>query len=136
VNNLQRFFIYLVHAFRLTTVYGGFLLLLALCVPRASIGADDEGKYRIYGYGTHACGQFVEARKKSHDAPYSTWITGYLTAFNKQPSTFSILGTTALDETMEWVEQYCTKHPRETLAEAAEALVLELYPKRITQESK
>jgi len=126
---------------RLRTIQLWFLLILPLLAPLSGTCADANGSYAIHGYGADSCGKFVEARKGSRNSVenglYASWVGGYLTSVNSYyPNTYSISGATDMDGLMLWIENYCNKNPLQIFARAVDALVTELYSKRITQRPK
>ena len=73
-----------------------------------------------------------QARSNSLDLPYRHWLTGYLTAVNKlTKATVDMRGTTDIDGMLGLLEHYCIKNPQHSFSRAMEALVADLYPKRM-----
>jgi hypothetical protein len=96
-------------------------------------GNDGKGNYVALGFGSESCQTFLLARSNHLDLPYRHWLTGYLTAVNKlTKETVDIRGTTDIDGMVGFLEQYCRKHPLHSFSQAVEALVKDLYPKRLT----
>src|SRR6266436_4006858 len=112
-------------------------MLLLFFVPLAGRGSDVKGNYVALGFGSEACQTFLQARSNGLDLPYRHWVTGYLTAVNKlTKDTVDMRGTTDIDGMLLSLTQYCIKHPLHTFSRAVEALVKELYPKRMTHMPK
>jgi hypothetical protein len=112
-------------------------MLLLFCVPLVGRGSDAKGNYVALGFGSEACQTFLQARSNGLDLPYRHWLTGYLTAVNKlTKDTVDMRGTTDIDGMLWVLEQYCIKNPLHTFSRAMEALVKELYPKRMTHMPK
>ena len=110
-----------------------WLMLLLCFMPLAGRGGDAQGNYVILGFGAEACQTFLQARSNGLDMAYRHWLTGYLTAVNKLTNnTVDMRGTTDTDGTLRLLEQYCIKHPLHSFSRAAESLVTDLYPKRLT----
>ena len=110
-----------------------WLILLLCFMPVAGQGRDAQGNYVALGFGLEACQTFLQARSNGLDMPYRHWLTGYLTAVNKlTKETVDIRGTTDIDGMVGFLEQYCRKHPLHSFSQAVEALVKDLYPKRLT----
>jgi hypothetical protein len=62
------------------------------------------------------------------------WLSGYLNAYNSlTPNTDNILGNSDFAGALQWVKIYCEKNPLKTTDDAAAALIIELYPHRITK---
>jgi hypothetical protein len=60
-------------------------------------------------------------------------LTGYLTAVNKlTKDTVDIRGSTDIDGMLGLLEQYCIQHRQHSFSRAVEALVKDLYSKRMT----
>ena len=85
------------------------------------------------GFGSESCETFLLARSNHLDLPYRDWLTGSLTAVNKlTKETVDMRGTTDIGGILGLLEQYCRKHPLHSVSQAVEALVKDLYPKRMT----
>ncbi len=108
-------------------------MLLLFCVPLAGRGSDAKGNYVALGFGSASCQTFLQARSNGLDLPYRHWVTGYLTAVNKLTNdTVDMRGTTDIDGLLLSLGQYCIKHPHHSFSRAVEALIKDLYPKRVT----
>jgi hypothetical protein len=113
------------------------VMLLPFFVPLAGRGSDAKGNYVALGFGSEACQTFLQARSNGLDLPYRHWLTGYLTAVNKlTKDTVDMRGTTETDGLLLSLAQYCIKNPLHSFSRAVEALVKELYPKRMTHMPK
>ena len=118
---------------RCTTVYVlvPLLLLMGMLMPGSS--HDAQGNYVALGFGSELCQTFLQARSNSLDLPYRHWLTGYLTAVNKlTKDTVDIRGTADIDDMLLVLERYCIQHRQHSFSRAVEALVTDLYPKRMT----
>jgi len=121
------------HTARPTTVYlvVPTLFLLSMALPVS--GGDAKGNYVALGFGAESCQTFLHARNNRLDLPYRDWLTGYLTAVNKlTKATVDIRGTTDIAGMLGVLDQYCRKNPLHSFSRAVEALVKDLYPKRMT----
>ena len=99
-------------------------------IPESS--SDAKGNYVALGFGLESCQTFLQARSNRLDLPYRHWLTGYLTAVNKlTKETVDMRGTTNLDGMLGSLEQYCITHRQFSFSRAVEALVKDLYPKRM-----
>ena len=108
------------------------ILLLASC---PAWGADQNGKY--WAGDDLACAIYVEVRqdpKNVTNIMVSSWVMGYVTAFNKQtPDTYDIMGKTSTDKLMQRLEKYCSANPQHTLSQGMETITKELHPQRMTK---
>jgi hypothetical protein len=76
---------------------------------------------------------FFTPRSNGLDLPYRHWLTGSLAAVNKlTKDTVDMRGTTDSDGMLWLLEQYCIKNSLHSFSRAVQALVKELYPKRMT----
>jgi hypothetical protein len=99
----------------------------------AGRGSDALGNFVALGFGSETCQTFLQAESNGLDLPYRHWVTGYLTAVNKlTKETVDIRGKSDIDGLLGVLEQYCIRHPPHSFSRAVEALVKDLYPKRMT----
>ena len=118
---------------RLTMTHLLVPILFLMLMPLPVRGSDAKGNYVALGFGLESCQTFLQARSNGLDLPYRHWLTGYLTAVNKLTTdTVDIRGTTNIDGMLWSLEQYCIKNRQHSFSRAAEALVQDLYPKRVT----
>jgi hypothetical protein len=123
----------MLHTARLTILHLLVSIIILLLTPVPGSSSDAQGNYVALGFGLESCQTFLQARSNDLDLPYRHWLTGYLTAVNKlTKDTVDIRGTTDIDDMLRLLEQYCIKNPQHSFSRAVEALVKELYPKRIT----
>src|SRR5262249_43574059 len=121
------------HTARSTIIYLLVPVILLICMPIPIRGGDAKGNYVALGWGADSCQPFLHARSQRLDLPYRDWLTGYLTAVNKlTKATVDMRGTTDIAGMLGFLDQYCRKNPLHSFSRAVEALVKELYPKRIT----
>jgi hypothetical protein len=111
------------------------LLAMSLLASCAAWGADDNGHY--WAGDDLACAIYVEVRqdpKNVTNIMVSSWVMGYVTAFNKQtPDTYDIMGKTSTDKLMSRLEKFCSAKPQHTLSQGMEAITQELHPQRMTK---
>ena len=70
--------------------------------------ADRLGNYAIWGPGQKSCYRYLKERTAAEDAPYKSYVMGYLTAYNAvTPETYSISRDMNLDEILVWLDDYC-----------------------------
>ena len=111
-------------------------ILLLLFTPVPASSRDAKGNYVALGFGLESCQTFLQARSNGLDLPYRHWLTGYLTAVNKlTKGTVDMRGTINMDGMLGSLEQYCIKYRQHSFSRAVEALVKDLYPKRMTHMS-
>src|SRR6266446_4843288 len=123
----------MLHTARLTLVHLLAPILLIMFMPVPGNSSDAQGNYVALGFGLESCQTFLHARSNGLDLPYRHWLTGYLTAVNKlTKDTVDIRGTTNIDGMLWLLEHYCIKSPQHSFSRAVEALVKELYLKRMT----
>jgi hypothetical protein len=119
-------------------------LATLLAFPLLSCASDKNGRYLVsISKSHHSCGQYISARNERslgdfmREDFFRAWLHGYVTAYDfLKTDTYDILGSTDTDSALLWLEQYCRKNPHDEFANAAEALMIELYPKRIRQDPK
>ena len=123
----------MVQTARPTIVFLLVPMLLLLYMPIPGSSSDAQGNYVALGFGLESCHTFLQARSNGLDLPYRHWLTGYLTAMNKlTKDTVDIRGRTDIDGMLGSLEQYCIKHRQHSFSRVVEALVKDLYPKRMT----
>jgi hypothetical protein len=113
-----------------------FMAFAFTIVPAMS--ADKDGSYLLVGIGAKTCGAYIEARNASKDSFSSidsiyflTWLTGYLSAYNKfASSTYDITGGKDNEGLMIWLDNYCHAHPLDKFSTGVSALTKELYQTR------
>ena len=123
----------MLHMTRLTMVYFLVPILLLMCMPLPGSSRDAKGNYVALGFGLESCQTFLEARSHRLDLPYRDWLTGYLTAVNTlTKATVDMRGTTDIAGMLGFLDQYCITYRQHSFSRAVDALVKELYPKRMT----
>ena len=114
----------------------GYLLVPVLVLLLTSMpvrGSDAKGNYVALGFGLESCQTFLQARSNGLDLPYQHWLTSSLTAVHTlTKATVDMRGTTDIDGMLWLLEHYCIKHRQHSFSRAVEALVKDLYPKRMT----
>jgi len=108
------------------------ILIFALSLLPMVATAD----YAIRGEGNFVCPDYVAARQTNSAKLYSsvTWVQGFITGVNYQNAlpdgSDSFIGRdlTAVS-LVSWLENYCRANPQDYLADAAEALIVELKAK-------
>ena len=79
--------------------------------------------YNIYGSGNISCGKWLSQEENRTLAEYNlSWVLGFVSGAGATSSKGQI--KTDSDGVSLWMDQYCTKHPIEPVADAAWQLVL------------
>ena len=106
--------------------------MLAVVVAFAAMSsAWAEDKNGQYGILTDTCGEYAKDRAKNRTLRYTSWLAGYVTAYNSvSPDTYNILGKSNVKSTMQWLDSWCKANPEEHLAGGMHALMKELQPAR------
>ena len=115
------------------------LLLFGLLVTTTG-RAEDTLKYVPIGLANSTCGQFTTAVEEGNfDSnwnrwnKYHSWLAGFLTGFNLlDEDTVDILGDSEFKDVMTYVENYCADNPLNLFVQAAQALLVELHPKKLS----
>jgi hypothetical protein len=111
-----------------------FFMLSGMLMGSQAVAADANGGYGTVG--VRSCAVFLQEfeAKALGQVAIQAWLAGYITAYNAQtPNTNQILGNSDLLGAELWVKNYCEKNPLKNIANAAESLMIELYPKRATK---
>lgn len=107
------------------------MVFLAILTPPAISSpatAPQGGAYTVYGSGAMSCGKWTSVRKGSDWYTEGQWVLGYVTAHERTSSVK--MTSTDSDGIAGWIDTYCAANSLDTLARAANALVLELGWKR------
>jgi len=113
------------------------LLCISIMVSGTLLGPQVVARDANGGYvtvGVRSCATFLQdfEAKSSAQLTNLAWLAGYITAINFQtPNTNDILGNSDLYGAELWVKNYCEKNPLKNIANAAESLLIVLYPRRI-----
>jgi hypothetical protein len=108
------------------------LLVVGVTFGTGASAADDAGNFSVQGGAT--CSKYLseQSSKSVVFTSYMGWVAGYMSAYNSlTPDTFSILGNSDLGGALLWIKGYCEKNPLDTVAQGMQALIWELYPKRL-----
>src|SRR5262249_28667929 len=123
----------MLHTPRPTIIHLLFKKIAFFYIPNFGSSRNAKRNYVALGFVLESCQPFPQARSNGLVLPYRHWLTGYLTAVNKlTKATVDIRGTTDIAGMLGVLDQYCRKNPLHSFSRAVEALVKELYPKRIT----
>lgn len=103
-------------------------LLLSAAAPARA--ADPQRYYAVQGVGQETCEVWLGERLS--DGPtawyHQQWVLGYITAFNRWVYEGSnVADNVAPGKLFEWLDEYCHRNPRQTLALATETLVEKLW---------
>ncbi len=107
-----------------------------LVLVLALVSSDVSSDWAIKGEGNFSCPDYVSAKRTNTAKLYSsvTWVQGFLSGVNYQHALASegdsFIGQEfSAVSIVDWLESYCRKNPQDYLADAAEALVMELREK-------
>ena len=79
-----------------------------------------------YGVGLNACEAYLSAREQRNEEElsYIDWLSGYMSGLNALSNRRinSILGDTNLQGTVDWLGNFCRKHPQTPVAVALDLL--------------
>ena len=109
-----------------------FLLAVVWTPPVAAETA--EGWYAILGHGARICERFLDtqAADPSVSSDYAIWVSGYLTARNRDArDTYDLAGPFDFERIMGWLRSHCRERPDETLAAAVEAFIAAYHDERL-----
>lgn len=86
-----------------------FAAVLLAVLSSTSVHAIDEGgNYAVWGVGKKSCFHYTKARENDDYAEYSSYIKGFLTAFNIiEPKTYNISGSMGFNEILDWIDDTC-----------------------------
>lgn len=106
----------------------------ALIVEEAAnnLAVEEAADYAVEGAGVKICASYLSDRKKNGSMLYINlnWAKGFITGINyihTETMGNSQLGTGLdLDALTLWIDSYCARNPRDTLADASAALANEL----------
>ena len=114
-----------------------FLILLVL-LPGSAWALDADGRYLMHGAGAVSCGTFVQAENGTvYDAVGTrgdmlAWAQGYLSFYNRHTEdVYDIYGYTDTKGIEVWLYNFCRSNPLQHFADALEALIKQLYSRRI-----
>ncbi len=97
------------------------------------------GRYRAIGAAANVvCGPFAAEMDKGPAADIMlgvtviSWLQGYVTAYNatlsKSPQVSGDLARGLSDmDVVSWIVDYCSNHPHEPIAKAADEMILHLF---------
>jgi|LauGreDrversion4_2_1035121.scaffolds.fasta_scaffold332864_2 hypothetical protein len=100
---------------------------LVICMASAGAEAIDEGgNYAVWGIGQASCNQFVKALEADDVQNYSTYLAGYLTAFNTlSPGIHSATGRATAADNLRRIGDYCADHRMDSFERAIQSMVKE-----------
>lgn len=110
------------------------LVVALLLWPTVAGAVDHNGQFKVLGEGSSSCGQWTKDRleKESWAAlAKAAWLRGFITAHNFIGGGTGVWSNNLTQGTdyegiMGWVDNYCAQHPLDNIADAAQALVVEL----------
>jgi hypothetical protein len=106
---------------------------LTIAVSLALLSTVVCADWAIKGEGNFSCPDYVSAKQSNTAKLYSsiTWVQGFISGVNYQRAleigTDSMIGRDfPAVSIVRWLENYCRNNPQDYLADAAEALVVEI----------
>lgn len=106
------------------------VMLMPLSVALFAQLRTTPGEFQTHAYGLGSCGKWTEARRETGllDEVFQSWVYGFVTGAGDMfaATTKRTLRTTDTAAIRVYVDNYCETHPLDTVAKAAETLVLEL----------
>jgi hypothetical protein len=111
---------------------------LMLHAPGAS-AIDSGGRFAMKGAGLLPCGVYVTERGKKSNAYYliGGWVEGYISAYNKHAAdTFDVTSFESLELLLKLMQQHCKTHPNDRLHGVLDAMIVQLTPDRLKNESE
>lgn len=113
------------------------LVLAMLAAGRDAAAGDANGRFQSYN-PLLSCGAFVQLQSGTETlekAASTWWLIGFLSGVsNGLPETFDIVGQAGLFSAIQWVIDHCRERPHIQFKRAAEALIADLHPRRLTEE--
>jgi hypothetical protein len=105
-----------------------FVVALAFCgLASSSAVGQRTGSPPILGQGNVTCRAWTAVRRADPVAAEArtAWLLGFLTAYSQfvETAKTDVSEGRSTDQLAAWVDEYCGKHPHETLQQAATALV-------------
>jgi hypothetical protein len=116
--------------------------LSILLLSGASYGNDEQGLFRVRGIGASTCGKYVEAidhsdasvKAENDRYAFLSWVGGYLSHYNHQSDgVYDIFGYTDMPAIQLWLYNYCRRSPLNAFDQGVEALIIDLYPSRLSR---
>jgi hypothetical protein len=114
------------------------LFFILLFLPALAHAKDYDGRYMVRGPGVASCGTFAQAMNgtiyQSTDTRFDmmAWAQGYLAHYNRTAeNVYDIYGHADAKGIEAWLFSYCAKNPLHTFVDALDALLVQLYPRRI-----
>ncbi len=105
-----------------------WILSLAFFLATGTAGAQDADD-KIFGYGTRGCFSWVEYENMQAAEFFfaSQWLQGFVTgAAIWNEDIRPALGARRGSDLEGWITDYCSSHPEQSIADAADQLVREL----------
>lgn len=107
-------------------------VLASLALPTVAMANAQNGIFSVMGLAAMSCGRYTADRRQAppdQDNLAYEWVAGYLSAYNQyvDPAR-DVIGTPDAAALSGWLDNYCTTHPLDNLAQAAMALIRERRP--------
>ena len=108
--------------------------------PSSAVAPPAERRAAVDGAGLKLCSDYVQAFGRAKDQSdlkiYVGWIDGFISGVNaSRTDVFDLTPWQSTETLASLVHAYCAKRPETTFASALSALVVALYPQRLTEPS-
>ena len=106
------------------------LLTMLLTLSGAAHAADANNAAATFSPGH--CQDYLNARYEKKTTFFKGWLSGWISAHDRlMPDTYSlVIDDEQLEGPLQFMEDWCYRHPLEDFVDGAGALIDELYPKR------
>lgn len=105
-------------------------IVLVALTATCAIASTNSGQFMDRGFGLASCGKWTSEHQAELilASGMDEWVLGYLTSYNRWvvKNGSDIADGTDSDGISAAVTQYCTAHPLDTVAAAAEDLIVQL----------
>jgi hypothetical protein len=110
-------------------MHNHLIAVACLSLLLSSSAAHSRG-FIILGQGNVSCGKWTDGRRTNGASAlgYSSWVLGYLSAYNSYALKHSSDITQGTDNSgvLAWIDNYCRDNPLENIRSATDALIIEL----------
>lgn len=104
----------------------------------AAPAAEESQQATIFGLGNNSCGKWTSAKLEGGwpRIAHHAWLSGFLSGINVQRrnSYSDLTDGRDMDGMSAWVDNYCAKHPLDTVAQAGDALIVELMIRKLQRQ--
>jgi hypothetical protein len=97
--------------------------------PGASAPQSAAPSYQVLGAGATTCADWNDFKRQDDPARYGAmdWVLGYVSAFNNfRAGDGDVSRSVGVDQMLIWIDQYCDRHPVDSLLQATTSLLTTL----------